>query len=109
MNLLREAQPDVASSGRHTHSTPFELRSVLLDLDPLNAQWVKRVNEAEAEFWRRSQGQRVGWSDEILGFDCGGQQHVLEVALPQGGTLAAPGDEVRYCKLSSCQALARRA
>lgn len=42
--------------------------------------WVEQVNKAEAEFWRRSGGVRVGWSDEILGFDCGGQQWVLEVS-----------------------------
>ncbi|ONH95016.1 hypothetical protein PRUPE_7G046600 [Prunus persica] len=34
---------------------------------------VVKVNQAEAEFWRKSEGYRVGWSDEILGFDCGGQ------------------------------------
>jgi L-galactono-1,4-lactone dehydrogenase len=27
---------------------------------------------------------RVGHPDEILGFDCGGQQWVLEVAFPVG-------------------------
>lgn len=31
-----------------------------------------------------SEGTRVGWSDELLGFDCGGQQWVLEVAFPAG-------------------------
>ena len=31
-----------------------------------------------------SEGVRVGWSDEVLGFDCGGQQWVLEVAFPAG-------------------------
>ncbi len=41
--------------------------------------WVARVNAAEAEVWRRSQGVRSGWADEILGFDCGGQQWVHEV------------------------------
>eukprot|EP00983_Pelagomonas_calceolata_P107443 1159344-Pelagomonas_calceolata.AAC.6 len=42
--------------------------------------WVVEVNKAEAEYWKRSGGVRVGWSDEILGFDCGGQQWVLEVS-----------------------------
>lgn len=55
--------------------------------------WIKKVNSAEAEFWKRSKGARVGWSDEILGFDCGGQQWVLEVAMPTG-TLAAPSGKV---------------
>ncbi len=40
--------------------------------------------QAEAEYWRRSEGYRVGWSDQLLGFDCGGQQWVLEVAFPTG-------------------------
>lgn len=49
---------------------------------PLTLQdWVAAVNQAEAEFWKLSSGTRVGWSDEILGFDCGGQQWVLEVSL----------------------------
>lgn len=43
-----------------------------------------QVNQAEAEFWKRNSGERVGWSDEILGFDCGGQQWVLETAFPIG-------------------------
>lgn len=38
---------------------------------------------------RCSEGMRVGWSDELLGFDCGGQQWVLETAFP-AGTLAKP-------------------
>ena len=50
----------------------------------LNVDHVKKVNAAEAEFWKRSHGTRVDWSDQILGFDCGGQQHVLEVAFPCG-------------------------
>ena len=40
--------------------------------------------QAEADFWKRSEGYRTGWSDEILGFDCGGEQWVLEVAFPTG-------------------------
>lgn len=40
--------------------------------------------QAEAEFWRRSEGYRIGWSDDILGFDCGGKQWVLEVSFPTG-------------------------
>ncbi|KAK3006911.1 hypothetical protein RJ639_017291 [Escallonia herrerae] len=66
-----------------------ELRDKLLALDPLNTDHVKKVNQAEAEFWRRSEGYRVGWSDEILGFDCGGQQWVSETCFP-AGTLAKP-------------------
>ena len=43
-----------------------------------------KVNQAEAEFWKKSEGYRVGWSDEILGFDCGGQQWVSENCFPAG-------------------------
>ncbi|MQM02490.1 hypothetical protein Taro_035254 [Colocasia esculenta] len=66
-----------------------ELRDKLLALDPLNKDHVKKVNQAEADFWQKSEGYRVGWSDEILGFDCGGQQWVSETCFPVG-TLAKP-------------------
>ncbi|KAL6987246.1 L-galactonolactone dehydrogenase [Sarracenia purpurea var. burkii] len=66
-----------------------ELRDKLLALDPLNKDHVVKVNEAEAEFWRKSEGYRIGWSDEILGFDCGGQQWVSETCFP-AGTLSKP-------------------
>lgn len=58
------------------------LRDELLAIDPLNSDWVKKVNEAEADYWKKSQGTRVDWSDRILQFDCGGQQWVSEVAFP---------------------------
>ncbi|KAK4412885.1 L-galactono-1,4-lactone dehydrogenase, mitochondrial [Sesamum alatum] len=66
-----------------------ELRDKLLALDPLNKEHIVKVNQAEAEFWRKSEGYRVGWSDEILGFDCGGQQWVSETCFP-AGTLSKP-------------------
>ncbi|GAV61561.1 FAD_binding_4 domain-containing protein/ALO domain-containing protein [Cephalotus follicularis] len=66
-----------------------ELRDKLLALDPLNKDHVIKVNQAEAAFWRKSEGYRVGWSDEILGFDCGGQQWVSETCYP-AGTLSQP-------------------
>ncbi|XP_056158309.1 L-galactono-1,4-lactone dehydrogenase, mitochondrial isoform X3 [Syzygium oleosum] len=66
-----------------------ELRDKLLALDPLNKDHVIKVNQAEAEFRKKSEGYRVGWSDEILGFDCGGQQWVSETCYP-AGTLSKP-------------------
>ncbi|XP_074559417.1 L-galactono-1,4-lactone dehydrogenase 1, mitochondrial [Curcuma longa] len=66
-----------------------ELRDKLLALDPLNIDHVRKVNQAEADYWRKSEGYRVGWSDEILGFDCGGQQWVSETCFP-AGTLKNP-------------------
>ncbi|KAL4587444.1 hypothetical protein LXL04_000315 [Taraxacum kok-saghyz] len=72
-----------------TDLTFTELRDKLLSLDPLNKDHVKTINEAEAKFWKMSEGYRVGWSDEILGFDCGGQQWVSETCFP-AGTLSKP-------------------
>ncbi|KAI9082034.1 hypothetical protein K1719_035959 [Acacia pycnantha] len=69
--------------------TLTELRDKLIALDPLNKNHIIKVNQAEAEFWRKSEGYRVGWSDEILGFDCGGQQWVSETCFP-AGTLSKP-------------------
>lgn len=78
-------------AGDNTHNnkqkpglSPTQLRDALLSLNPLDRAWVARVNAAEAQFWRRSAGVRAGPPDEILGFDCGGQQWVLEVAFPIG-------------------------
>jgi L-galactono-1,4-lactone dehydrogenase len=50
-----------------------EIRDLLLAVNPLDVEHVKRCNEAEAEFWKRSQGSVVRPSDELLQFDCGGQ------------------------------------
>ena len=69
-----------------------ELRDALLDIAPLDPKHVAKVNAAEAEYWRQSTGYRKGNSTEILGFDCGGQQWVLEVAFPIGRVPAA-GEE----------------
>ena len=77
---------EVDETDAHLRSLGFSgLRDRLLQRAPLDAQFVARVNRAEAEFWRRSQGvTAVGPSDEILGFDCGGQQWVNEQAMPCG-------------------------
>ncbi|CAM9823767.1 unnamed protein product, partial [Ectocarpus sp. 8 AP-2014] len=72
------------------------LRDHLLAVAPLDVSWIKQVNNAEAEFWRRSQGTRVDYSDKILGFECGGQQWVNEVSFPVG-TLEEPnGKDLDY-------------
>ena len=68
-----------------------QLRDRLLDLNPLETEHVKKVNEGELHFWQNNEGSRYGPSDEILGFDCGGQQLVLEVAFPTG-TLTNPSN-----------------
>jgi len=61
-----------------------QLRDELLALAPLDRDFVKSVNAAEADFWRRSQGYRVEFSDKVLSFECGGQQWVSEIAFPVG-------------------------
>lgn len=64
-----------------------KLRDKLLEINPLDKQHVVCVNEAEKQFWKLSEGFRVALSDDIIGFDCGGQQHVEEVSFPTYGTL----------------------
>nr|BAO94255.2 L-galactono-1,4-lactone dehydrogenase [Euglena gracilis] len=59
-----------------------QLRDALLDLNPLDTAHVDEVNRAEAEFWQRNSAQRLSDSTEVLGFECGGSQRVLEVAFP---------------------------
>jgi len=61
-----------------------ELRDALLAVDPLNTQHVKLCNAAEAKFWKNSEGTQTKPSDQLLQFDCGGQQWVLEVCFPTG-------------------------
>jgi len=46
--------------------------------DNIQLSWTKRINEAEAQFWEANSGDRVDDSTEILGFECGGSQWVLE-------------------------------
>jgi L-galactono-1,4-lactone dehydrogenase len=69
-----------------------QLRDILLDHAPLDVEHIKRVNNAEAEFWTRSAGQRVEDSTVVLGFDCGGEQWVLEVCFPIGRLSQQPSD-----------------
>ena len=69
----------------HTAQLSFsQLRDQLLDLGPLNLDHIKKVNKAEAEFWKASEGERLGDSTDILGFDCGGEQLVMEFCFPIG-------------------------
>lgn len=116
-NLLSEALGERTPADIEELSGP-QLRDRLLELNALDVNWIKRVNEvlppkrlhrschpsssatafqsqslalayqnalqAEAEFWRKNEGYRVGPSDQQLGFDCGGQQWVLESCFPTG-------------------------
>ena len=76
--------------------SPTECRDVLLAHDPLNPSWVESINRAEAAFWKSNEGIRVGYSDELLGFDCGGQQWVFEVAFPCGTRAHPNGWDISY-------------
>ena len=83
--LLKER--DAAAEARLAPDASFaELRDALLAVEggAFDAHFVARVNRAEAKFWAASAGQRVDWSDRVLGFECGGQQWVSEVAFPCG-------------------------
>ncbi|GFR43860.1 hypothetical protein Agub_g4987, partial [Astrephomene gubernaculifera] len=86
---LRRLYASVLPASDPAGLTAPQLRDALLAAGPgpLDAGWVAAVNGAEAEYWRRSAGVRVGYSDEVLGFDCGGQQWVMEVAFPVAGSL----------------------
>nr|CAD1817217.1 unnamed protein product [Ananas comosus var. bracteatus] len=65
---LKKYRTEVRSDELDINQLSFtELRDKLLALDPLNKDHVINVNQAEAEYWRKSEGYRVGWSDEILG------------------------------------------
>lgn len=62
-----------------------KLRDKLIELNPLDKEHIIRVNQAEKEYWEYCEGFRIAYSDEIIGFDCGGQQLVQEVAFPVKG------------------------
>ena len=80
------------------HQSFADVRDTLLSIDPLDSEHVARVNEAESQYWERAAGERVAWSDAVLGFDCGGSQWGFEVCLP-AGTLSHPsGADLDFVK-----------
>jgi L-galactono-1,4-lactone dehydrogenase len=85
-DLLLRLNPDCGSLEGDNFA---QLREKLLVLDPLNPDHVAKVNRAEAEFWKMSTGERIADSTEILGFECGGVQWVLENCFPCG-TISNP-------------------
>ena len=68
LQLLNEDEDPVSSNRSFA-----DLRDQLIAYDPLNEAHIRRVNQAEAEFWRRSEGYQIKPSDQLLQFDCGGQ------------------------------------
>lgn len=85
-DLLRQLKPDCGSLEGDNFA---QLREKLLVIDPLNPDHVAQVNGAEAEFWKLSSGERIADSVEVLGFECGGVQWVLENCFPVG-TISNP-------------------
>ena len=75
-----------------------DLRERLLALSPLSAAHVAEVNAAEVEFWKASSGWRVGDSEAILGFDCGGEQLVSEYAFPCGSRAKPSGADIAVAR-----------
>ena len=86
LELLFERKPIFASNKNAFRDYSFsQLRDELLAIDPLNLALVQRINQAEADYWTTLHGtSRVDDSTKILGFDCGGQQLVLEVCFNMG-------------------------
>eukprot|EP01125_Pyxidicula_operculata_P018931 TRINITY_DN6805_c0_g1_i1.p1 TRINITY_DN6805_c0_g1~~TRINITY_DN6805_c0_g1_i1.p1 ORF type:complete len:540 (+),score=92.90 TRINITY_DN6805_c0_g1_i1:15-1634(+) len=72
------------------------LRDELIASNPLDTDHIIQVNEAEKDFWSKNQGYRVDFSDKILGFDCGGEQWVTEVAFPIGHLSNTNGNDIKY-------------
>merc|ERR1740129_212524 len=79
--LLRELRPNCGDIEQDNFA---QLREKCLAIAPLDAKHVARVNQAEAEFWKLSEGERIDDSLAILGFECGGSQWVLENCFPCG-------------------------
>lgn len=75
-----------------------QLRDRLLAESPLESGHVAAVNLAEADFWKKSEGTRVDWSDRVLGFECGGQQWVFEVCFPAGPRSAPSGADLAFAE-----------
>ncbi|KAG6547363.1 hypothetical protein Mapa_011300 [Marchantia paleacea] len=97
-----------SSSGAATEHSPIlseqelselsftELRDVLISVDPLNREHILNINKVEAQYWKLNEGYRMGYSDEILGFDCGGQQWVSEVSFPVGTSKKPNMNDIKY-------------
>lgn len=56
------------------------------------------MNHAEADYWKNAQGVRIDDSTNILGFDCGGEQWVMEVCFPMKTLQDETYDDVNFVK-----------
>lgn len=59
---------------------------------------MKAVNAAEADYWTMVQGSRVDDSTNVLGFDCGGEQWVLEMCFPIGTLSQETNKDISFVK-----------
>ena len=84
-SLLRN-RPEMTIDDETINGMGFgDLRDLILALgNMLDPEHIKQCNKAEKEFWFKAQGLRVLPSDQLLQFDCGGQQWVYEVCFPAG-------------------------
>ena len=90
-NPLREllSTETKTSKADTQHLSLAGVRDRLVALAPLDVEFIKKVNAAEAEAWSRTEGVVQKDSIDILGFDCGGSQLVHEVSF-QCGTRSNP-------------------
>jgi len=98
-NLLRELQKKhhtVVKDDEIDGMGFGELRDALLSFDPLSVEHAALCNEAEAKFWKRSEGYQIQPSDKLLQFDCGGQQWVFEVCFPTGSVTKDNGNDMLF-------------
>jgi L-galactono-1,4-lactone dehydrogenase len=97
VDLLQEVAPE-SYSKEVVQSMGFgALRDAILAVRPLDLEHVKRCNQVEAEFWKRSHDTTViKPSDELLQFDCGGQQWVWEVCFSTGTQEHNNGHDMRF-------------
>jgi L-galactono-1,4-lactone dehydrogenase len=98
-DLLKELSKDskVPFTDENLEGKGFgELRDALLAFKPMNGDHVKIVNEAESKFWKMSEGWQIRPSDELLQFDCGGQQWVFEVCFPTGTYADNAGNDMKF-------------
>ena len=73
---LLQLYHEICGQEKEENLTFSQLRGFILTSDPLNVDLIKRLNEAELDYWIQSQGVRVDESRKLLMFECGGRQHV---------------------------------
>ena len=93
--LFSEVFPDIPKTELEMFSFA-DFRDKLISHAPLDKPHIVKVNIAEAEFWKRSEGYARGPSDTKLQFECGGQQWVSEVGFPCGSFDEPSGADLEY-------------